>query len=390
MRRRLAEIPGVSILMSQPIQGRVDELISGVRTEVSIKLFGDDLLVLREKADQTAFVMKSIKGVRDVKVERIAGQPYLYVAIDRRKIARHGLNVSDVQAVIASAIGGKAATHLYEDMRRFELILRLPEAQRNSVRAIRDILIRDSTGAVIPLSELATIDIQDGPVHISREHAQRRIFIGFNVEGRDIGSVVSEGQRKLAEQVHMPNGYRIVWSGAFENMQRAMARLQLIVPVTIAVIFFLLFTTFGSVRAATLVIMNLPLALIGGVLSLWITGQYLSVPAAVGFIALFGVAVLNGIVLVSYINQLRSEGQTREEAVIHGCQRRLRPVLMTALVALLGLLPMAFAQGIGSEVQRPLATVVIGGLFSSTLLTLIVLPVVYLRFGDKEEPARPT
>lgn len=389
MRRRLAEIPGVSILMSQPIQGRVDELISGVRTEVSIKLFGDDLKVLREKADQTASVMKSITGVRDVKVERIAGQPYLYVDIDRRKIARHGLNVSDVQAVIASAIGGKSATHLYEDMRRFELILRLPEAQRNSVRAIRDILIRDSTGAVIPLSELANIDIQDGPVHISREHAQRRIFIGFNVEGRDIGSVVSEGQRKLAEQVHMPNGYRIVWSGAFENMQRAMARLQLIVPVTIAVIFFLLFTTFGSVRAATLVIMNLPLALIGGVLSLWITGQYLSVPAAVGFIALFGVAVLNGIVLVSYINQLRSEGQTREEAVIHGCQRRLRPVLMTALVALLGLLPMAFAQGIGSEVQRPLATVVIGGLFSSTLLTLIVLPVVYLRFGDQEEPARP-
>lgn len=385
MRRRLAEIPGVSILMSQPIQGRVDELISGVRTEVSIKLFGDDLEVLREKAEQTALVMKTVAGVQDIKVEQIAGQPYLNVTIDRHKIARHGLNVSDVQEVIASAIGGQSATYLYEDVRRFQLILRLPEDQRNSVRAIRDILIRGPAGAVIPLSELATVDVQDGPVHVSREHAQRRIFIGFNVEGRDIGSVVAEGQRKLAEQIHLPDGYRIVWSGAFENMQRALARLQLIVPVTIVIIFFLLFSTFGSVRSAALVLMNLPLALIGGVLALWITGQYLSVPAAIGFIALFGVAVLNGIVLVSYINHLRSEGQTKEEAVINGCRLRLRPVLMTALVALLGLLPMAFAQGIGAEVQRPLATVVIGGLVSSTFLTLIVLPVAYLWFSDGKE-----
>jgi len=323
--------------------------------------------------------------VQDIKVEQIAGQPYLNVTIDRHKIARHGLNVSDVQEVIASAIGGQSATYLYEDVRRFQLILRLPEDQRNSVRAIQDILIRGPAGAVIPLSELATVDVQDGPVHVSREHAQRRIFIGFNVEGRDIGSVVAEGQRKLAEQIHLPDGYRIVWSGAFENMQRALARLQLIVPVTIVIIFFLLFSTFGSVRAAALVLMNLPLALIGGVLALWITGQYLSVPAAIGFIALFGVAVLNGIVLVSYINHLRSEGQTKEEAVINGCRLRLRPVLMTALVALLGLLPMAFAQGIGAEVQRPLATVVIGGLVSSTFLTLIVLPVAYLWFSDSKE-----
>lgn len=385
MRLRLAKIPGVSILMSQPIQGRVDELISGVRTEVSIKIFGDDLEMLRTNAEQTAKIMKTVRGVQDIKVEQIAGQPYLNVAIDRRKIARHGLNVSDVQDVIASAVGGKAATYLYEDVRRFELILRLPEAQRNNVQAIQDIVIRDSSGVAIPLSDLATVDVHDGPVHISREHAQRRIFIGFNVEGRDIGSVVAEGQRKLAEHVHLPDGYRIVWSGAFENMQRAMARLQLIVPVTIVIIFFLLFSTFGSVRAAALVLMNLPLALIGGVVALWLTGQYLSVPASIGFIALFGVAVLNGIVLVSYINQLRGEGQTKEEAVINGCRMRLRPVLMTALVALLGLLPMAFAQGIGAEVQRPLATVVIGGLVSSTFLTLIVLPVAYLWFGASEE-----
>jgi cobalt-zinc-cadmium resistance protein CzcA len=352
---------------------------------VSIKIFGNELEVLRDKAAQTALVMKTVGGVRDIKVEQITGQPYLNVAIDRGKIARHGLNVSDVQEVIASAVGGKAATYLYEDVRRFELILRLPESQRNSVQAIRDILVRDSSGVVIPLSDLATVDVQDGPVHISREHAQRRIFIGFNVEGRDIGGVVEEGQRKLAKHVHLPDGYRIVWSGAFENMQRAMARLQLIVPVTIVLIFFLLFSTFGSVRAAALVLMNLPLALIGGVVALWVTGQYLSVPASIGFIALFGVAVLNGIVLVSCINQLRGEGQTKEEAVINGCRMRLRPVLMTALVALLGLLPMAFAQGVGAEVQRPLATVVIGGLFSSTFLTLIVLPVAYLWFGASEE-----
>lgn len=385
MRRRLAQIPGVSILMSQPIQGRVDELISGVRAEVSIKLFGDDLEVLREKAEQAALVMKTVAGVQDIKVEQIAGQPYLNVALDRHKIARYGLNVSDVQDVIASAVGGQSATYLYEDVRRFQLILRLPEDQRNSVQAIRDIMIRAPAGAVIPLSELAAVDVQDGPVHVSREHAQRRIFIGFNVEGRDIGSVVAEGQRKLAERLHLPDGYRIVWSGAFENMQRALARLQLIVPVTIVIIFFLLFSTFGSVRAAALVLMNLPLALIGGVLALWITGQYLSVPASIGFITLFGVAVLNGIVLVSYINHLRDEGYTKEEAVIQGCRLRLRPVLMTALTALLGLLPMAFAQGIGAEVQRPLATVVIGGLVSSTVLTLIVLPVAYLWFGDRKE-----
>lgn len=380
IRQRLAQIPGVSILMSQPIQQRVDELISGVRTEVSIKLFGDDLDVLKTKAEQIAAIMKTVRGVQDLKVEQISGQSYLNVDIDRHKIARHGINVADIQEIIETAIAGKPATQVLEGQRRFSLVVRFPEPQRNSAEAIGNILVTDPSGAIIPLSDLATIEVREGPVHISREQVRRRIYIGFNVEGRDINSVVEEGQQKLADQLALPPDYKIVWSGAFENMERAMARLRIIVPITIGMIFLLLFSTFNSVRYAALIILNLPFSLIGGIIALWLTGQYLSVPASVGFIALFGVAVLNGIVLVSCIDRLRQGGLSSNDAVVTGCMLRLRPVLMTALVALLGLLPMAFAQGIGAEVQRPLATVVVGGLVSSTLLTLIVLPVLYRWF----------
>ncbi len=387
MRRRLAEIPGIAFLMSQPIQERVDELITGVKTEIAIKLFGDDLEVLANKAQQIAEIMKTVRGVKDLKVEQIAGQPYLTVDIDRHKIARHGINVADIQELIETAIGGKPATQVYEGERRFDLILRFPEAQRNSTQAIGNLLVRDPAGALIPLSQLASIELRAGPVHISREQTERRITIGLNVTDRDLGSVVAEGQQKLA-QLQLPHGYRIVWGGAFENMQRARARLQIIVPATIGLIFVLLFSAFNSVRYAALIILNLPFALIGGILSLWATGQYLSVPAAVGFIGLFGVAVLNGIVLVSCINALREQGMEDQAAIITGCTLRLRPVLMTALVAMLGLVPMALAQGIGAEVQRPLATVVIGGLVSSTLLTLIVLPALYPWFREQREPVR--
>ncbi len=382
IRRRLAEIPGVSILMSQPIQERVDELISGVRTEVAIKLFGDDLEILKNKADQIATIMQTVKGVKDIKVEHIFGQSYLTVDIDRHKIARHGINVADIQEIIETAIAGKPATRVLEGVRRFSLVVRFPEEQRNSVEVISNILLKTPSGALIPLSDLATIELREGPVHISREQVRRRVYIGFNVVGRDIESLVAEGQRKLATQLHLPPGYTVTWAGAFENMQRAMARLRIIVPITIGLIFLLLFSSFNSVRYAALIILNLPFSLIGGIVALWATGQYLSVPASVGFIALFGVAVLNGIVLVSYINKLRQEGLRGDEAIVTGCTLRLRPVLMTALVALLGLLPMAFAQGIGAEVQRPLATVVIGGLVSSTLLTLVVLPALYRWFQE--------
>ncbi|WP_455377193.1 efflux RND transporter permease subunit, partial [Petrachloros mirabilis] len=377
IRRRLAQIPGIGVIMSQPIQERVEELISGVKTEIAIKLFGDDLDILKQKAGEIATVMAGVEGVRDIKVEQQTGQSYLTVDIDRRKIARYGINVADVQEVIETAIGGKPATWVLEGERRFSVTVRFPEETRNSPEAIGNILIESPSGSLIPMGELAKISLRDGPAQISRERVRRRISIGLNVVGRDIQGVVEEGQRKLAAQVKLPTGYLIEWGGAFENMQRAMARLRIIVPITILLIFFLLFSSFNSLRHAGLIIANLPFSFIGGIVALWVTGQYLSVPASVGFIALFGVAVLNGIVLVSYMNKLRHEPLHLREAIMNACHLRLRPVLMTALVALLGLLPLAFATGIGSEVQRPLATVVIGGLVSSTLLTLVVLPVLY-------------
>ncbi len=385
IRRKLAEIPGISVLMSQPIQERVDELISGIRTECAIKLFGDNLDVLHQKAEEIAELMQQIDGVKDVKVEQIAGQPYLTIDIDRQKIARYGINVADVQEMITTAIGGGSATHVYEGERRFQLILRFPEAVRNSVGTIGEIRVKSASGALIPMSDLATIEMRQGPARISREQVKRRIYIGFNVVGRDIGGVVDEGRKKLEERIHLPQGYTVTWGGAFENMERANARLMIVVPVTLGLVFFLLFWAFHSLRYATLIFLNLPFALIGGFVSLWLSGQYLSVPASIGFIELFGLAVGNGIVLVSYINQLRQEGMPREDAIVTGCSLRLRPVVMTMMTTLLGLLPLALAQGIGAEVQRPLATVVIGGVFSSTALTLVVLPALYHHFAEKAE-----
>lgn len=384
IRQRLARIPDVAVLMSQPIQERVDELISGVKTEVAIKLFGDDLATLRDLAERIGAVMQTVRGVKDVKVEHVFGQPYLTVDIDRLSIARHGINIADVEEVIETAIGGKRATEVLEGQRRFSVMVRFPEEQRNSPAAIGDVPVPDPAGVLIPLGALGQIEVKDGPVQVSREHVRRRVSIGFNVAGRDIGSVVAEGRQKLAAAVPLPSGYVIKWGGAFENMERAMARLRVIVPLTVGGIFFLLFMSFNSLRQASLVMITLPCSMIGGIVALRVTGQYLSVPASIGFIALFGVAVLNGIVLVSYINKLRRDGLPDDEAVITGCMLRLRPVLMTALVALFGLIPLALAQGIGSEVQRPLATVVIGGLISSTLLTLIVLPALYTWFAGRQ------
>ena len=384
IRKKLAEIPGISVLMSQPIQERVDELISGIRTECAIKLFGDDLDVLWDKAAEIAALLQQIEGVKDIKVEQTSGQPYLTIDIDRQKIARFGINVADVQDIITTAIGGKPATQVYEGERRFQLILRFPEPYRNSVASVGEIRVKAASGALIPMSDLATIEMREGPLRISREHVKRRIFVGFNVVGRDIGGVVDEGRAKLAAHLHLPEGYTVIWGGAFENMERANARLMIVVPITLGLVFFLLFWAFHSLRYATLIMINLPFALIGGIVSLWLSGQYLSVPASIGFIELFGLAVGNGIVLVSYINQLRNEGQPIDEAILAGCSLRLRPVVMTMMTTLLGLLPLALAQGIGAEVQRPLASVVIGGLFTSTALTLVVLPALYSLFAGRE------
>jgi len=390
IRRRIERVPGANFLISQPIQQRVDELLSGVRSEATVKVIGEDLEMLRRLADEIQTIMNQIVGVKDVRVEQLFGQAYLTIDIDRGKIARHGINVAHIREIISTAIGSGTATRVYEGQKRFDLILRYPEQYRDSVTTISNILLTTVSGALVPLGDLAKIELREGPSLISREGLQRRIYIGFNTLGRDIESIVNEAQSKISKQVSLPTGYHLVWGGSFENMQRAMARLHIIVPITIGLIFLLLFASFNSVRQAALIILNLPFALIGGIVALWATGEYLSVPASVGFINLFGVAVLNGIVLVSYIDQLRAEGMADEAAIVHGCLLRLRPVLMTALVGMLGLIPLALSHGIGSEVQRPLAVVVIGGLVSSTLLTLIVLPTLYGLFVKTTAATRTT
>jgi len=384
MRHELEKIPGIGLNMTQPIALRVDELVSGVKSQLAIKLFGEDMTVLLEKAEEIAKVVGKVKGVADLRVEQVSGQPYLTVAIDRNAIARYGINAQDINEIVETAIGGKAATEVLEGDKRFEAVLRFPEGRRNSIETIGNILVKTPSGAGVPLAQLANIAIASGPVQISRENSKRRIVIECNIEDRDVAGFVAEAKERIEKEVRLPAGYYVTWGGTFESQQRAMKRLMLIVPVTLAIILFLLFTTFGSFTYAFLILATIPFALTGGILALLLSGQYLSVPASVGFIALFGVAVLNGMVLVSYINRLRLEGMAKEEAVATGCERRLRPVLMTAMVAILGLVPLLFATGPGSEVQRPLAAVVIGGLFTSTVMTLLVLPTLYKWLPEKE------
>ena len=387
MREALAELPGVASSFSQPIALRVDELVSGVKSAIGIKIFGDDLDVLKQKADAVARVLQTVPGAADVNVEKVSGLAYLQIEIDRDRIARYGINVADVQNVVEAAIGGKEASKVYEGMKVFGLAVRFPENARNDVEPIRNILIASPQGALIPLGQLAKVEVQEGPAQISREMAQRRIVIECNVSGRDLGGFVAEARQKIDAAVKLPPGYLMTWGGQFENQQRAMARFAIVVPITIGAIFLLLFSSFNSVKQAVLIILNIPFALIGGILAL-VIGQFnLSVSASVGFIALFGVAVLNGVVMVSYFNELRREGMRVELAVVQGAILRLRPVLITASVAALGLVPMLFATGPGSEIQKPLAAVVIGGLISSTALTLFILPTLYNVFERKGRPA---
>ena len=380
MRSELSGIPGMAFTFSQPIQCRIDELVAGTRAQLIIKLFGENMEVLKTKADEIGQVVGQIRGTADLVVERIAGQPYLSINIDRGKIARHGLNVSDVQKVIEIAVGGKAATQLYEENRSFDVTVRYPLEYRNSVETISNTLVATSHGYNVPLNQLADIAVVDGPVQVSREDGLRRIGIEINIKDRDIGSYVAEAKDAILKKVTLPSGYYTTWGGQFENQQRAMNKLMIIGPIAVGLILLLLFVTFKSIRLALLVITNLPFALIGGVFALFISGLYLSVPASVGFIVLFGVAVLNGVVLVSHISQLRQEGVSVQDAVIRGSHDRLRPVLMTASIAIFSLIPMLYASGPGSEVQRPLAIVVVGGLITSTFLTLVVLPTLYRWF----------
>jgi heavy metal efflux system protein len=394
VQERVSKLPGNNYEFSQPIQLRFNELISGVRADVAVKVFGDDMDVLNKTAQEIAEVLGSISGASEVNVEQTTGLPMLSINIDRSKAARYGVNVGDIQDTIATAIGGRNAGTLFEGDRRFDIVVRLPERMRGDLESIRRLPVTlpaatqaDGSTRVsfIPLSELATLDLAPGPNQVSREDGKRRIVVSTNVRGRDLGSFVEEAGAALKEKVVIPTGYWTTWGGQFENLQSATKRLQIVVPVALLLVFVLLFAMFGNVRDGLIVFTGIPFALTGGILALWLRDIPLSISAAVGFIALSGVAVLNGLVMISFIRNLRESGARLDDAIFEGALTRLRPVLMTALVASLGFVPMAIATGTGAEVQRPLATVVIGGILSSTALTLLVLPVLYRLVYRREE-----
>lgn len=391
-----AHLAGNNYEFSQPIQLRFNELISGVRSDVAVKVFGDNMDVLNETANKISVVLGKVAGASEVKVEQTTGLPVLSVDIDREKTARYGLNVGDVQDAVGVAVGGREAGILFQGDRRFDIVVRLPEDLRNSIESMNQLPVplpkaANSNGlSYIPLGEVATLSVNPGPNQVSREDGKRRVVVSANVRGRDLGSFVEEAERSISQQVKVPSGYWTVWGGQFENLQSASQRLQIVVPVALLLVFTLLFVMFNNVKDGLLVFTGIPFALTGGIVALWMRGIPLSISAGIGFIALSGVAVLNGLVMISFIRHLREEGKPLMEAIHEGALTRLRPVLMTALVASLGFIPMAIATGTGAEVQRPLATVVIGGILSSTALTLLVLPMLYqLAYRKKDEPTSP-
>lgn len=375
--RKVQEVPGQAYNFSQPIQMRFAELVSGVKADIGIKIFGEDLELLKQKADAIAATVRRLPGATDVEVEQVEGIPVLQITVDRAQTARYGVSVDEVQRLVGAALGGKRVGQIVEGDRRFALTLRLPDTVRNSPTAIAALPVMTPTGGSVPLSTLAKVEMAAAPAQISRESGKRRVVVQLNVRGVDLGTFIANAQRAIRAEVPMPEGYYVTYGGQFENLQRASARLGLVVPLALVSIFGLLFMTFGSVRQALVIFTGVPLAVTGGIFALALRGMPFSISAGIGFIALSGVAVLNGVVMVSAINGLRDEGRGVAVAVREGAMRRLRPVLMTALVAALGFVPMAFNTGVGSEVQRPLATVVIGGIVSATLLTLLVLPILY-------------
>jgi len=378
MNEKLSQIPGCNLSFEQPIQMRFNELIAGVKSDIAIKIFGDNLDKLFSEANKTVPIIKGIEGLTDIKVEQVTGMPQLVVKYNRNKIAQYGLNISDVNRILNTAYAGGTTGVVYEGEKKFDLVVRIPKNQNTDIDALKSLLIPTPRGNQIPLNEVAEITFKTAPSQISRENAERRIVIEANVRGRDVESVVLEIQQKLDAKLKLPEGYFITYGGQFQNLQEAKGRLQLAVPVALLLIFFLLFLSFRSLKEATIIFSAIPLASIGGIIALWVRGMNFSISAGVGFIALFGVAVLNGIVLISYYNQLKEEGEDNLlKRIYKGSSARLRPILATATVASLGFLPMALSTSAGAEVQKPLATVVIGGLLTSTLLTLFVLPVLY-------------
>lgn len=385
LRKKLDQFIGIDYAFTQPIDMRVSEMLTGVRAAMAIKLYGDDLTVLEEKSKQIEALVNNVAGAIDVFRGQLSGQSYLEINIRPQAIARFGINNEDINQLIEVAVGGRVVTEVIEGNQRIGVLLRYPEEARFSPDVIGNLLVEAPSGNKIPLSSLADIQEVDGPVAITRESAKRQVVIQSNVDGRDVVSFVDEVRATIERDITLPSGYYVTYGGQFENQQRASARLALVVPIAIALIFLMLFITFRSLGQAGLIILNIPFAMIGGVVSLFVSGLYLSVPASVGFITLFGVAVLNGVVMVSYFNQLRESGRSVIQAVQEGAERRLMPVLMTALIASFGLMPLLFATGPGSELQRPLAVVVIGGLFTSTVLTLVLLPTLYAWLEGRKE-----
>lgn len=390
MRETLEEIvPTAVFAYTQPIQMRVEELISGVRATLAVKVYGEDLGELDRLSTEIMRAVGQVPGVADLSLEANLGKPQIRIAVDREQLARYGLNADDVLTVVRTGIGNEPVSTLIEGVRRFDITARIDDSSKKSVESIRNIPLKTGTGAIVPLSRVAEVTTAEGYSFIRREQLQRYAVVQMDVRGRDVDGFVQDANALIEQQIDLPPGYWIEWGGAFENQQRALARLSLIVPATIFFIFVLLYTAFNSLKYAALIIANIPFATIGGVIALWITGQYLSVPSAIGFIAVFGVAMLNGIVLVSFTNELRHKGLTVADAVRRGAELRLRPVLMTASVAILGLIPMLLSTGVGAETQRPLAAVVVGGLITSTALTLVLLPVIYewIESGKSENRA---
>ncbi len=389
-----AMIPGNKVGFSQPIQMRFNELIAGVREDLAVSVFGDEFEPMRRAANQIAAVLEGIRGTSEVKVEDVTGMPVLEIRIDKAEIARHGLSLAGVQDVIGIAVGGRPAGLVFEGDRRFQIVVRLSDVERNDIEVLKNLPVplpgslphaAEGVAATLPLRVLADFNLSEGPNQVSRENGKRRVVVTADVRGRDIGSAVAEAQAKIAQRVTLPPGYYLTWGGQFENFTAARQRLLVVVPICFGLIFLLLLAALGSWRDALLVFSAVPLALTGGVAALWLRDMAFSISSAVGFIALSGVAVLNGLVMLTFIRQLVDEGVPRHEAIFRGALTRLRPVVMTALVASLGFVPMAIATGTGAEVQKPLATVVIGGLISATLLTLLVLPALYAHFSGGDE-----
>jgi heavy metal efflux system protein len=378
-------MPGLNMVFTQPIEMRMNELVAGIRSDLGIKVYGDDFGELQRLADEVQRTLAQIRGAGEISVEQLIGQPSLEITVDLDAASRFGIPTRNILNIV-EAVGGKQVGEIREGQRRFPLVLRLPDEQRMDPDVLASTLIPTAHGAVLPLSRLARIVESEGPSNIQREWGKRRVTVQCNVRGRDVGGFVNEARERIAASVELPAGYTIDWGGQFENMERANRRLMFVVPLTLGLIFLLLYMSLGSVRDVALVATGIPFGIVGGVAALALRGMPFTVSAAIGFIALSGVAILNGLVLVTFIKQRLAAGLPADLAIREGCRIRLRPVLMTALVAAVGFLPMAFNTGVGAEVQRPIATVVVGGILTNTVLTLVLLPVLYSMFTGRKHP----